>query len=284
MPALITPFTRSGVLDEDAHVHNVVHLERSGVTGFVLGGSTGQGPYLEAGERARLVGATRAVTRAGFIVCGLAAQSLREALAQVEEAAGSGADAALALTPTSLVRGRHGLVQSFFSDLADRSPLPVLLYSVPGVTGYELPVAAVGELADHPNIVGMKDSGGHPVRAADIVAATPEGFELYGGASAAVALTVGAGARGAITASTNYAAILVGKIVGARSVSSALEPQARLTRLVRIVEPHGVPGTMAAAELTGLRPGIPRRPLRSVPAAARGRIADALAEAGIPTH
>ena len=65
MPALITPFTRSGVLDEDAHVHNVVHLERSGVTGFVLGGSTGQGPYLEAGERARLVGATRAVTRAG---------------------------------------------------------------------------------------------------------------------------------------------------------------------------------------------------------------------------
>jgi 4-hydroxy-2-oxoglutarate aldolase len=284
MPALITPFTRSGALDEEAHAANVAHLKRSGVTGFLLAGSTGQGPYLEPGERSRLVAATRAVARTDFILCGLGAESLRGALTQADEAAESGADSVLALTPTSLVRWRHGLVQQYFSDLADRSPLPVLLYSVPGVTGYELPIDAVEALADHPNIVGMKDSGGHPVRAADIVASTPSGFELFGGSSAAIALTVGAGARGAITASTNYAAALVGKVVGARSVSSALEPQTTLTRLVRVVEPHGVPGTMTAAELTGLRSGTPRRPLRTVPPGARAKIAEALAEAGVPTR
>jgi dihydrodipicolinate synthase/N-acetylneuraminate lyase len=281
MPALITPFTRSGALDPEAHTGNVAELSANGVTGFLLGGSTGQGPYLEPGERARLTEATRHAAPRGFVMCGLAGESVRTSLAQAEEAASAGADAVLALTPTSLVRGRHRLVEAFFADLADRCPLPVFLYSVPGVTGYELPVDVIARLAPHPNIVGMKDSGGHPVRAGDIVAATPDGFELFAGASAAVALAVAAGARGAITASANYAAALIGQVVGARSVASAAPAQAALTRLVRVVEPHGVPGTMAAAEITGLSAGTPRRPLRAVPSRERSAIAEALSRAGI---
>ncbi|MDX1690508.1 MAG: dihydrodipicolinate synthase family protein [Acidimicrobiia bacterium] len=284
MPALVTPFTRRGDLDGDAHVSNVAELERRGLTGFVLAGSTGQGPYLEPDERRRLVEGARRAAPAAYLLCGVAAESLRGALAQIDEAAGAGADASLVLTPTTLVRGRHRLVRRFFADVADRSPLPVFLYSVPGVTGYELPVDVVADLAAHDTVVGMKDSGGHPVRARSIVASAPEGFLLYGGASRAVALTRAAGARGAITASANYAAALVGKVVGARSMSAATEPQDRLTRLVTVVERHGLPGTSAAADLTGLDVGTPRRPLRPVTASVRRDIASALDAAGIPVR
>ena len=69
-----------------------------------------------------------------------------------------GADAVLAMTPTTLVRHRPDLVEGFFSDLADAAPLPVFLYSVPKVTAYELPLDVAIRLAAHGNVAGMKDS------------------------------------------------------------------------------------------------------------------------------
>ena len=283
MPALVTPFDKSGAVDLDAHQTNVAEMARRGITGFLIGGSTGQGPYLEPDERRELTSRTRDVSRTAFIMTGVGAETVRSAIAQTEEAAAGAADAVLVLTPTTLVRNRDALIEGFFTEVADRSPLPVFLYSVPGVTASALPVGIVAALSGHPNVVGMKDSGGDPVRAADIVGSTPEDFMLYGGASRAIALTIAAGARGAITASTNYAPALVGRVVGARSTISAADPQASLTAVTRVVEPHGIPGTNAAAMLTGLDVGVPRRPLRPVSAATVRAIGAALEAQGIET-
>ncbi len=270
MPALITPFTRSGLIDPDATAHNVSLLWERGVRGFLLAGSNGEGPYLEPGERTTLCRIAKEAAPRAFILCGVAAESVRTALAQAEEAAAGGADAALVLSPTTLVRGRHPLVARFFADVADAAPLPVYLYSVPGVTAYDLPVDVALEAAAHANVTGMKDSGGHPVKAAALVAGAPEGFTLYVGSSPALTQSVAAGAVGGITSSANYAPRLVGRVVASarRSVRSALEAQRKLTKLAAAVEVHGVAGVKAAAAEAGLRPGIPRPPLRPLTGAA----------------
>jgi dihydrodipicolinate synthase/N-acetylneuraminate lyase len=179
LPALITPFTRRGEIDTKAHTHNVRLLARKGVDGFLIGGSTGEGPYLEPGERSRLVKAVR--RRRTHLMVGIAAESTRVALNLVAEATEAGADSLLVMTPTTLARGRAEAVQRFYRTIADRSKLPVLLYSVPPVTSYNLSIELIWRLSRHDNIIGMKDSSGDVVRLQSIVGATPSGFLLYSG-------------------------------------------------------------------------------------------------------
>ncbi len=283
LPALITPFTRRGELDLVAHAHNLSTLWERGVRGFLLGGSTGEGPYLEAGERAALTATARQTLGPRvFLMCGIAAETTRAALTQVAEADEAGADAVLVLTPTTLVRGRTRLVVGFFEDVAERSPLPVFLYSVPGVTAYALTEEAIHSLMGHPNVAGMKDSGGDPVRIQRILfAAERQDFVVFNGASASVSLAMGAGAHGAITASANYAAPLLTELTRRPGASPARlgELQRRLGEVTAVVESYGVPGTKTAAGLLGLEPGFPRHPLRPVGRAALRQIEGALRDA-----
>lgn len=264
---MITPFTTDGLPELAAFRSNLKDLAGRGVGGFLVGGSTGEGPYLEAGERAMLIGAARDALGPGpFLLCGVAGESVRAAQAQVNEALESGADAALVVTPTSLVRGNHSAVARFYRLLADNTTLPLMLYSVPRVTGYELPTEQVLELAQHPSIVGMKDSGGRPVRIQELVRNVPSPFFMFAGASTALAASMAAGGYGAITASANYAPELVTDIVESSDLSQPRADafQLELSRLVKIVERFGLPGTKAAAEATGLQPGTSRPPLAAL--------------------
>ena len=284
LPALVTPFTRSGALDLDAHRYNLRELTARGISGFLIGGSTGEGPYLDHGERGALVAAARQELGSHpFLLAGIAAESLRAALVQAEEAAAAGADAVLVLTPTTLVRGNHPAVVGFFKDVADASPVPVFVYSVPAVTGYTLPIESAVELSRHANIAGMKDSGGDPLAMARLVEDTAGDLLLMTGSSRAMTLCITVGAHGAITASSNYLPELAGAVVAAarRSPRSAARLQSQLSRLSTAVEAHRVPGVKAAAELTGLRPGYPRQPLRPLPAKERKKIETVLREAGV---
>ncbi len=270
MPALITPFTGGGDLDLDAHAANVTTLRDRDVNGFLIGGSTGEGPYLDGGERLALLTTARAaVGKTPFLLVSVMSESLMGALRQVKEAEEGGADAILVLTPTSLTRRRDEYVVGFYNDVAKASSLPVFIYSVPSYTAYEPSIETVAEIAAFDNVVGMKDSGGNPARKAQIIEAAPEGFLVYAGSSKAVALSMAAGAYGSITASGNYAPELVKSIVhkARRSASSATEPQAHLTKLSLAIEEFGIPGVKVAAEAAGLSPGSPRKPLKKLPKA-----------------
>lgn len=261
LPALITPFTQRGELDIKAHTHNLRVLADRGIGGFVIGGSNGEGPYLEPGERGKLVKAGR--RRKAHFMCGIAAESTRKALRQVEEATDAGADSLLVLTPTTLARGRGEVVVDFYRAVAERSQIPVLLYSVPSVTAYSMPIELVARLSRHDNIIGMKDSSGDVVRLQSIIDATPGDFSLYSGASKALTAAIAVGCTGAITGSGNYAPELVLKTLAAarEDAAGARRSQKRLSRLSADVEAHGVPGIKAAARAAGLEPGFPRLPL-----------------------
>jgi dihydrodipicolinate synthase/N-acetylneuraminate lyase len=272
MPALITPFTREGEVDVAAHERNLAVLIEAGMEGFVLGGSTGQGPYLEPGERERLVRAGQ--RHRAHLMCGIAAETTRMALAQTAEAVEAGADSVLVLTPTTLARGRDEALRRFYTDIADRATVPVFLYSVPVVTRYSLPVPLVEELSRHENIHGMKDSSGDVVRLQDIVEATSESFLLYSGASRALSAAIAVGCYGAITGSGNYLPRLVlDTLAAAPNPAEARPLQRRLTRISGEVESHGIPGVHAAARAAGLDPGHPRLPLTRLSQGAETSIA-----------
>lgn len=265
LPALLTPFTQSGNLDLKAHTLNLRVLSERGIDGFLLGGSTGEGPYLEPGERAQLVKAGR--RRKTHLMSGIAAETTRLGLAQVSEAVDAGADSILVQTPTTMARGRDEAVARYYQALADHSKVPLLLYSVPPYTAYSLPVDVIGKLSRHPNIVGMKDSSGDVVRLQAIINATPSSFVLYNGASRAVTAAMAVGCDGAITASGNYAPELVMRTMrlAKDDPAQARRLQKRLTRLSGDVESHGVPGVKAASKASRLEPGYPRQPLVRLP-------------------
>jgi len=273
MPALITPFTRSGEIDTDAHISNLRLLAEAGIQGFVIGGSNGEGPYLEPGDRQRLVKAGR--RRKAHFMVGIAAESTRVALTQMQEAVDAEADSVLVMTPTTLTRGRDEAVLRFYRAVADASPLPVFLYSVPGVTAYNLQVDLVAKLSRHENIVGMKDSSGDVVRLQSIIDATPAEFTLYSGSSKALTAAMAIGCHGAITGSGNYVPELVLRTLAAakESPERARRLQKRLSAISADVEAHGVPGVKAAAKVAGLDPGHPREPLTRLSRGAETSIA-----------
>lgn len=282
MTAMITPFADNGDIIVPAYLHNLRVQASRGVTGFLLGGSTGEGPYLELGERALLTEEARGELGAEpFLICGVAAQSVRQAVTQVAEIASGGADAALVMTPTTLARGNHTAVLRFFESLAETAPIPLFLYSVPSVTGYELPVDCVAELSKHENIVAMKDSGGRPVHIRELVHSTPDDFMVYAGSSSTLAQAMAAGAIGAITASGNYLPELVSELVltSRLSMSSADPLQNRLTEATREIEAFGVVGTKSAAAAAGMWTGVPRKPLHPIPRTELARIAQIVAVA-----
>ncbi len=267
IPALITALDENEEIDRDGHVANVGRAVDGDARGILIGGSTGQGPYLEPGERRALVAVTRAAFPDLVILSSIFAESHRQAVQQIEEAADAGADGLLVVTPTTLVRSRREWVVDYFEAVADTSPLPVFLYSVPAVTGYELPCESVAELAGHHNIAGMKDSGGDVTRLDAIASIMDDSFIVYAGNSRVLSESVASGAHGAITASSNYA---FADVVGA--IEGYTEAQERLRRLVGTIEPFGVPGTTFAASLAGMRSGPLRRPLPPLDAAAQEAI------------
>ncbi len=261
MPALVTPFTMRGEIDLKAFQKNVRILAGTGMHGFVIAGSNGEGPYLEPGERLKLTRSLR--RRNAHLMVGISGESTRIALTQVEEAVDAEADSVLVMTPTTAARGRDDAMAEHYKVIADTSKLPVFLYSVPSVTAYNLPIAIVAKLARHPNIVGMKDSSGDVVRLQSIVDAVPKDFMLFSGSSKALTAAMAVGCYGAITGSGNYLPRLVQETMAKAKAdpASARRLQKRLSSISSDVEALGVPGVKAAAKAAGLEPGYPRLPL-----------------------
>jgi 4-hydroxy-2-oxoglutarate aldolase len=279
MPALITPFRQRGEIDVKAHTKNLRVLAEAGIEGYLIGGSNGEGAYLEPGERGRLVKAGR--RRKAHFMAGIAAESTRVALSQLDEITEAGADSVLVLTPTTAARHRDEAILRYFRTIADRSSLPVFLYSVPPVTAYSLPIELVWRLSRHENIVGMKDSSGDVVRLQSIIDASPNDFIVYSGASRALTGAMAVGCHGAITGSGNYVPELVLNTLRAAksNPASARKYQKRLSSVSAEVEAHGIPGVKAAARAAGLDPGYPREPLTRLSRGAETSIAKLISTA-----
>jgi 4-hydroxy-2-oxoglutarate aldolase len=252
------------------------------LTGFVVLGSNGEAALLDEDESDRVVGAARDVVPAGrtFIV-GTGRESTRGTVAAAARAAALGADAVLVRTPGFFkVQMTADAFVQHYTAVADRSPVPVLLYNFTAVTGVTLPVDAVAVLSRHPNIVGMKESGGDVPRIADLVAATPDDFAVLAGSPSTFHASLCVGATGGILALGSVApeaCVRLFELTRAARQDEARALQQRLLPLAKLIgSTYGVPGLKAALELVGCDTGWPRPPLMPLHQAAVAELADAV--------
>jgi 4-hydroxy-2-oxoglutarate aldolase len=266
---IVTPFQHDDTLDERGLRANIARWMQSPLTGLVVLGSNGEAPQLEDAEADRIVAVAReSVPRDRVLMAGTGRESTRATIAATRRAAAAGADAVLVRTPsffkpqmTADVFVRH------YSEVADASPVPVLLYNVSMFTGVNLPPDAVVRLAAHPNIVGMKESGSDIGQIAEYVSRTPDTFVVLAGSATTLFHALCAGCDGAILA---LAGLLPGECVRLRTLvaegrlEEARALQRRLMPLAKAVGGgYGVPGLKAALELMGFAAGPPRPPLRA---------------------
>jgi 4-hydroxy-2-oxoglutarate aldolase len=172
--AITTPFYADGCLYLRKLEHNTERYSRTPLSGMVVLGSTGEAVMLSDDEsREVLKTVSRAASAEKILIAGVARESVVETLRLADFAAEQRYDAVLVRTPHYYgPQMRPTEMLNFYRMVADRSALPVVLYSIPKFTHYELPVEVVVELAAHPNIIGLKDSSGNLERMAAIAEAT----------------------------------------------------------------------------------------------------------------
>ncbi len=173
-PAITTPFYPDGRLYLKKLEHNVDRYSRTPIAGMAVLGSTGETVMLtEAEQRDVLRVAVEVAAPEKVLLAGVGHESAIDTLQWAEHAAKLNYDVALVRTPHFYrPQMKPENLLAFYRFVADRSPIPVLLYSVPPFTAYDLPAEVVAELADHPNIIGIKESSGSIEKIADVVACT----------------------------------------------------------------------------------------------------------------
>jgi 4-hydroxy-2-oxoglutarate aldolase len=281
-PPMATPFA-DGEVDAMAVAFNVERWIRAGVGGVVALGSNGEAPLLDEDESDRVLAAARAAIPAGkLLIAGTGRESTRATIAATRRAAGMGADAVLVRTP-SYFKGRmtpEAFVRHYTA-VADDAPVPVLLYNYPAVTGVNLAPETVGRLAEHGNIVGVKETGSDAAQVAAYIDAVPSAFAVIAGSAPTFYSSLCLGAVGGILAAACvvpdlcvrlYVKASEGRHEVARSLQRTLTPLARLVTVV-----HGVPGLKAAMDLAGYKGGEPRPPLYALPPEAKEQIRAELA-------
>lgn len=174
--AVTTCFAADGKLFLHKLERNIERYSRTAVSGIVMLGSTGEAVMLSDDEsRHVLKAASHAASADKVLIAGIGRESLIETQRLADYAAEHGYDAVLVRTPHFYrPQLKAAEMLNYYRMVADASPLPVLLYSIPSYTLYDLPIEVVGELAHHPNIIGIKDSSGKVERIAALVAATQD--------------------------------------------------------------------------------------------------------------
>jgi 4-hydroxy-2-oxoglutarate aldolase len=274
---LATPFDHAGKLYRTKVLHNVSRLNEVSLAGYIVAGSTGESPLLSLEERIQVFEWVREARVEGkLLIAGTASESVAESVHTVNRAAEVGYDAALVLGPRYYRKLMHRPETQavFYRAIAEQAKIPILLYNFPNVTGYDLPVETIASLAEHPNIVGMKDSSGNVEKLAETVKAVNSKFQVLSGSGATFWPALQAGATGGILAFGNcapYACITIWEAFRTRQFEAAEDWQNRILQAAKLVTAiHGIPGLKHAMDLKGYYGGPPRLPL--VPAGPEARL------------
>ncbi|GAA6230784.1 4-hydroxy-2-oxoglutarate aldolase, mitochondrial [Lates japonicus] len=268
-PPIATPFTAKEDVDYHRLEENLQKYAKIPFKGLVVQGSNGEYPYLTEEERVEVVRTVRRSLQADkLVMAGSGCESTRATVQLTEKMAAAGANAVLVVNPC-FYKGKmdsHALIQHF-TKVADSSPVPVVLYSVPANTGLELPLDAVVHLSQHPNIVGLKDSGGDITRIGLIVHKTKtQDFQVLAGSAGFLMAAYCVGAVGGVCALANILGqelcelerlCVSGRWEEARVLQQRLiEPNAAVTRKL------GVPALKQVMEWFGFHGGACRSPLQ----------------------
>jgi 4-hydroxy-2-oxoglutarate aldolase len=277
-----TPFDDSDQVDTTRLRAALAHWIARPITGFIVLGSNGEAVLMDDFEADRVIVAARdAVPRGRPFIVGTGRESTQAAIRACRRAAEHGADAVLVRTPGFFKNQMTADVfVSHYTAVADASPVPVLLYNFTALTGVNLLPAAVWRLAVHPNIIGMKESGGDIAQIADLVSGSPDDFQVLAGTTSTFYAALCVGASGGILAPASVvpeACLRLFELARDGRHAEAVVLQRQLMPLARLLGTYGVPGLKAALNTIGCDVGVPRPPLVPVNDAAVTQLREALA-------
>jgi 4-hydroxy-2-oxoglutarate aldolase len=276
---ITSPFHPDGALDYPGLSANIAKWNETGVSGYVVVGSTGERVHLNENEVVDTIKIARdAVPESQLFIAGCGQQSTVGTINEIKRVAMAvSVDAVLVLTPHFYRAAitQDALIQHY-RQVADESPVPVLLYSMPALTGITIITETVARLSEHENIIGLKDSSNDVAGLQETVRQVSEEFTVLSGNGTVLCDALLAGATGAILAVGCVAPALCMAIMDAlRSghEERATKLQASLTPLAAAVTTgFGIGGLKAALEMIGYSGGLVRAPLRMPDADAREEI------------
>jgi 4-hydroxy-tetrahydrodipicolinate synthase len=284
--ALITPFTRAGALDE-AGVKRLARRQIDGGVHFLVPcGTTGETPTLSDAERRRVVELVVEEARGRVpVLAGAGGYDTREVAHAAKEMEKAGADGLLSVTPYYNKPTPEGLFQHF-SAVADATPLPIVLYNVPGRTGCNIDPATMERLASIPTVVGVKEASGNIQQMAEILRAVPAEFLVLSGDDAVTVPLMAIGGRGIISVASNEIPAEMAQLVeaaerGDYALARTLHHKLLPLLLGNFVESNPVPVKFAMAAM-GLCELVYRLPMVPPKPASQAKILGILSELGLP--
>jgi 4-hydroxy-2-oxoglutarate aldolase len=281
-PALTTPFAADGSVSLSDLKYNIERYNSTGLAGYVVLGSTGESVLLSRSEMDGILATVKEAAGQGKrLIAGTGAESTAETIERTKRAAEFGYHLALVKTPHYYKPAyKPDVLIAHYRRVADASPIPVLLYSVPIFTGVTLEAPEVAVLSEHPNIVGIKESSGHVMRVAEMVAAAPAYFQVLTGSAPTLLAGLMVGAKGAILALASALpekCVELFELVRAGQIEKARELQNVLLKVSKVVaSEHAIAGVKFAMDQRGYRGGIPRLPLVPLSEAYERRILESL--------
>jgi 4-hydroxy-tetrahydrodipicolinate synthase len=284
--ALVTPFTRSGALD-DAGVRRLARRQiDAGIHFLVPCGTTGETPTLTDDERLRVVEIIVEEAKGKVpVLAGAGGYNTHEVIETAQQMARAGADGILSVAPYYNKPTPEGLYQHYKA-IAEAVPVPVIVYNVPGRTGVNVDVATITRLSAVPNIIGVKEASGNMTQMCEICRAVPADFLVLSGDDALTLPVMSVGGRGIISVASNEVPAEMSRMVEfaeAGDFASARQLHNDLLPLMQInfIESSPIP-VKAAMAMMGLVEEVYRLPLVPPRPASRDRIAQVLRDHGLP--
>jgi len=284
--ALPTPFDHEGNIDHEKLKSNLEYWNQTDLSGYLILGSTGEFPHLTTEEKLAVIETVRSAMAADkLLLVGTGELSTRQTIEMSKRAHEMGADGAVVVTPfyyKKVLEDEHR--EAHYQRIADNSPIPVVIYVIPQFAGVYLLPETIARLAEHPNIVGLKESSGDISAIEDLFRElkTSDFSVLIGGPSI-FTQGLGLGAAGAVFAVAPlapYACVAIDHAYQHGNYEYANDLQARLTKLARVTSGSGVGHLKAALDMVGLYGFLPRSPLPAPTEAELKEIENAIAESG----
>lgn len=281
-PPIATPFNYDGDIYPTKVEHNVMKWNKTGLSGYVVCGSTGESVFLTTEEKLQmfeLVAKYAAPDK--LLLCGTGVESVRETVQLTNLAAEMGYKAAMVRTPhyyKNLVN--NGAAQAlYYRAVADQTKIPLMIYNWPQTTGVDIPAATVAKLSEHPNIIAIKESSGNIEKVMQMIREVKPGFQVLVGSAPTLAPSFAVGAAGAVLAYANaapYSAIAIWEAHRLREFDAAMDWQSRIAKAaVLVTVKYGIPGLKYAMDLNGYYGGPVRLPLTPIGPEAKHEIEEA---------
>lgn len=268
---LAVPFTEQDDFDPQKMMFNIDKLNQTGLRGYVVLGSNGEYVYLNEMEKIEVLKTARQmIPKDKLMIAGTGCESTRNTIDLTIKAAEIGADAAIIVNPSYYKNDMTvSILVTHYEKIADSSPIPIIIYNFPPGTGIDLSAELLVKLSQHPNIIGVKDTGGMMPKMAETIRLAAPGFQVLAGSTSFLFPALAIGAIGGILALANIAPLECVEIYrrfNKGEITKGRELHLRMLPVnAAVTTRYGISGLKAAMNLLGFHGGLPRPPLLPLP-------------------